>query len=276
MIAALPRVHAVTDDRVVARGDVPALAARMAERAGPALGVHVRARNLDGGAFLALARAVGDAVRPRGAWLVVNDRADVARMAGADAVVSGRGGLAVADVRRLVPGAPVARSVHDAAEIAAAVAEGADFLVAGSVFSTASHAGVAPAGPALVREAAATGRPVLAIGGVTPERVPELLDAGAWGVAAIRALWDAADPAAAAAAFLEALPADDRVSVTINGEPRRARRGITVAQLLADLALDPRTVVVEHNRRVVRRDALETATVTEGDRLELVHFVGGG
>jgi thiamine-phosphate pyrophosphorylase len=82
------------------------------------------------------------------------------------------------------------------------VAEGADFLVVGSVYPTASHPGRAAAGPALIRAAAALGRPVIAIGGMDAARAVEMREAGAWGVAAIRALWDAADPAAAAMALL--------------------------------------------------------------------------
>ena len=68
----------------------------------------------------------------------------------------------------------------------------------------------------------------------------------------------------------------DLVDLEINGEPRHARRGITLAELLGDLSLDPRAVVVEHNRHIVRRDALGAVRVADGDRFELVHFVGGG
>jgi thiamine-phosphate diphosphorylase len=80
--------------------------------------------------------------------------------------------------------------------------EGADYLLAGHVYDTPSHPDQPPRGPALVEQAARTGLPVIAIGGVTAERARELRDAGAWGVAAVRALWDAADPAAAALALL--------------------------------------------------------------------------
>ena len=54
------------------------------------------------------------------------------------------------------------------------------------------------------------------------------------------------------------------------------RPGVTLLELLAELALDPRTVVVEHNRRIVRRPALGETPVAAGDAIELVHFVGGG
>ncbi len=69
---------------------------------------------------------------------------------------------------------------------------------------------------------------------------------------------------------------NDTVDVTVNGEPRAVARGATLLELLESLALDPRAVVVEHNRTIVRRPALGAVTVAPGDAIELVHFVGGG
>ncbi|PYO41704.1 MAG: thiamine biosynthesis protein ThiS [Gemmatimonadetes bacterium] len=66
------------------------------------------------------------------------------------------------------------------------------------------------------------------------------------------------------------------MEVVVNGSPRTVRPGVTLLELLAELALDPRTVVVEHNRRIVRRPALGETPVAAGDAIELVHFVGGG
>lgn len=68
----------------------------------------------------------------------------------------------------------------------------------------------------------------------------------------------------------------DAIEVRVNGEPRAVRAGATLLGLLRDLDLDPRTVVVEHNRRIVRRPALDEVAVAPGDAIELVHFVGGG
>ena len=65
------------------------------------------------------------------------------------------------------------------------------------------------------------------------------------------------------------------MDVVINGEQKRIKGG-TLLELLAELELDPRAVVVEHNRKIVRRVGLADATVAEGDAIELVHFVGGG
>ena len=66
------------------------------------------------------------------------------------------------------------------------------------------------------------------------------------------------------------------MDVVINGEPRRITAGVTLLELLKELELDPRAVVVEHNRHIVRRPGLGDVTVSDGDAIELVHFVGGG
>ena len=66
------------------------------------------------------------------------------------------------------------------------------------------------------------------------------------------------------------------LAITVNGEPRRVPGPATVADLLRQLQLDPRTVVVELNRHIVRRPQLEQTRLREGDMVELVHFVGGG
>jgi thiamine biosynthesis protein ThiS len=66
------------------------------------------------------------------------------------------------------------------------------------------------------------------------------------------------------------------MDVLVNGEPRGVTRGSTLLTLLETLQLDPRAVVVEHNRVIVRRARLGDVTVAPGDAIELVHFVGGG
>ena len=66
------------------------------------------------------------------------------------------------------------------------------------------------------------------------------------------------------------------VALVINGEPRRVPGPSSLLELLAHLGLDPRTVVVERNREIIRRPRLGETMVEEGDSIELVHFVGGG
>jgi thiamine biosynthesis protein ThiS len=66
------------------------------------------------------------------------------------------------------------------------------------------------------------------------------------------------------------------VNVVINGDPAEVEEGISVAALLEHLRVEPRRVVVEHNRRILRSEELAGARVAAGDELELVHLVGGG
>ncbi|HET9066407.1 MAG TPA: sulfur carrier protein ThiS [Gemmatimonadales bacterium] len=66
------------------------------------------------------------------------------------------------------------------------------------------------------------------------------------------------------------------MQLTINGAPRTVRDAESVEQLLAELELDPRAVVVELNREIVRRPALAATAIRDGDTVEIVHFVGGG
>lgn len=66
------------------------------------------------------------------------------------------------------------------------------------------------------------------------------------------------------------------MDVVINGERKQITAGVTLLELLKELELDPRAVVVEHNRKIVRRVGLSDVTVRDGDAIELVHFVGGG
>lgn len=67
-----------------------------------------------------------------------------------------------------------------------------------------------------------------------------------------------------------------QIEIEVNGSSRRVRPGISVATLLDQLELDPRAVVVELNRQILRRTELEDMRLEAGDRVELVHFVGGG
>jgi thiazole synthase len=69
---------------------------------------------------------------------------------------------------------------------------------------------------------------------------------------------------------------DGSASVTINGEKRHAAPGTTLAELIADIGLDPLRVAVERNLEIVPRSTFVTVIVEDGDAYEIVHFVGGG
>jgi len=167
---------------------------------GPRIALHLRAPLANGLAVYRWAEALRTLTRDAGALLLVNDRVDVALAVDADGVQLGRRGLAVADARRLA-GAErlVGVSAHTSTE--ADEARGADFVLVGNVYATASHPGRAGIG---VRGLGAfAGFPLVAIGGVTPERVAELREAGVRGVAAIRGVWDAPSPARAVRSYLK-------------------------------------------------------------------------
>ena len=66
------------------------------------------------------------------------------------------------------------------------------------------------------------------------------------------------------------------IGITVNGDPRQCADGQSIADLLRDLGLNPRLVVVEHNREILDRNTLGAVKLRAGDVLELVHFVGGG
>jgi thiamine-phosphate diphosphorylase len=193
------------DDAVATRGDFVARAGEVLAAGGGDVALHLRAPAASGRHMFDLAERLMEMARASGSLLIVNDRADVAMAAGAHGVQLGARSLAVADARKLVGDARlVGASVHSVDEAREAVAAGADWLLAGTIYETASHPGRGGAGVGLIEEMAALGPPVVAIGGVAPERVPELRSAGAAGVAAVRGVWDAPSPADAVRRYLEA------------------------------------------------------------------------
>lgn len=209
---ALPRLHAITDERIARRADLDDLIEDLRDIE---LAAHARGRSLTGREHYDL--AVRLSTRPS-VRLFVNDRLDIALAADAYGVQLSRSGLLPADARRLAPDWWVGCSVHSLEEARTARDWGPDYLLVGPVYHTATHPTATPLGPGTVGAVARLGLPVIAIGGVTPERARELAGAGAYGVAAIRAIWDAADPGVAARSLLEAF--DDRS----RGE-RRTTRG---------------------------------------------------
>ena len=197
----LPRVHAFTDASVIGAPDFGVRAAAIAA-AGPSVALHARDRGAPVGRLAAAASRLAALARPPEAAVFVNGRPDVAAAIHAQGVQLSAEDLAPRDARRLLPHGWIGRSVHSADEARVAIAEGADYIVVGNIYETATHPGRPAAGLGIVRELARLGRPVIAIGGVTPARAAELKAAGAYGVAGIRAFWLAEDPAAATLALL--------------------------------------------------------------------------
>jgi thiamine-phosphate pyrophosphorylase len=202
-------LHVLTD----ARGGPQALAAVAAAVAAGAPVVQVRAKHCTDRVLYEFAGQVVDICRPAGATCLVNDRVDVALAVGAAGTHLGADDLPVAAARRVAgPGHLIGGTARDPELARRLVAEGADYLGVGPAYPTTTKTGLPDAlGPARIGAvAAAVAVPVIAIGGITAERVPELLAAGAAGVAVVGPVSGAADPAAATRQLLRALAGDVR------------------------------------------------------------------
>jgi thiamine-phosphate diphosphorylase len=196
----LPRIHAITDGRVLAMPDLRACVEDLA-RHGSALALHVRDRQASARDLSARALEVSGWLAGSGVALIVNARPDVARATSGAGVQLGASDLTTADARTVFPTGWIGRSTHSLRDVAIASDDGADFVLLGPVFETASHPGSTPLG---LTPLPRTRIPVIAIGGITLERVPTVRAAGYYGVAAIRAIWDAPAPGDAVAAMLVA------------------------------------------------------------------------
>jgi thiamine-phosphate pyrophosphorylase len=168
--------------------------------------VQLREKGLDDRQLLELSKSANRLCEEAGAWLVINDRADIARLSGARGLHVGRGDLSVRDARRITgPGTLVGTSVHDASELEAALSEGADCVGIGTLFPSSTKPELTASGLALLEELAPTcPLPIFGIGGVTPKNAAQVVAAGAYGVAVSGAVLDAPDPAAVCRALIEA------------------------------------------------------------------------
>jgi thiamine-phosphate pyrophosphorylase len=205
----LPPLYAVLDADVAARfgWTIPDLARACLD--GGARLFQVRGKALGSSELLELASAVVRLARPYGATVIVNDRPDVARLADASGVHVGQDDLTPDDARRIVgEEAIVGVSTHTRDQIAEAVRTTADYIAVGPVFGTdTKDTGYTPVGLDLVGHAAASGRPVVAIGGITLARAEAVLAAGATSVAVISDLVSHGDPRVRVRAFVDRLPA---------------------------------------------------------------------
>lgn len=171
--------------------------------------VQLREKGIEAREEIELLTVVRERARAHGRLFAVNDRADVARIVGADVLHLGQGDLPVHQAREVVgDDMVIGLSSHSPAEsAAAATAEGIDYFCAGPAWATPTKPGRPAAGPELVDYVASlrTPRPWFAIGGIGLGNVGEVIARGARRVVVVRALTEAADPAAAARAFAERL-----------------------------------------------------------------------
>ncbi len=203
---AVPRLWLVTDRRQAPGGDLVAVVRDCVAAGLPA--VQLREKDLPAAELAALARTLLGITGAAGTVTVVNDRVDVALAVGADGVQRTSVSLSIGDIRRvagrrLVIGA----SVHSADEGRRAEQDGADWIVFGPVYDTPSKRRYGPPqGLARLREMVRAVRvPVIAIGGISPDRVRDVMATGAHGVGVISAILSAPSPADATRAFLGTL-----------------------------------------------------------------------
>jgi thiamine-phosphate pyrophosphorylase len=157
---------------------------------------------------LAALEILAAAVRRHGALLAVNDRADIARAAGADVLHLGQDDLPLPIAREIVgPDVLIGRSTHDGQQVTAALSEPVDYFCVGPCWPTPTKPGRDAPGLELLRFAVdqRADKPWFAIGGIDAERLPQVLGAGAGRVVVVRAITAAQDPQAAAAELLAAL-----------------------------------------------------------------------
>jgi thiamine-phosphate pyrophosphorylase len=170
--------------------------------------IQYRDKQASRDAYLRNARALAEAVRSTSCSLLLNDHADLVRSAGADGVHVGQGDLSPAAARELIGAeALVGVSAHGEQQIAAGDATSADYLAIGPVFATKSKKDPEPVvGLEGVRRARAlTTKHLVAIGGLTPDSIPEVLAAGANSVAVIGSLFTPGRPVRQAAEDLLSL-----------------------------------------------------------------------
>ena len=204
----VPRFHVVTDDAILADADFCEAAREVLEAGGSALALHVRGPRTTGRAVHGIVEELAPVAVDAGALLVVNDRVDIALAVGGVGAHLGARSLETSRVRRLVgQDVPLGRSVHSVDEAAAEADAGADYLLFGNVWSTPSHPDREGVGvQTLLRAVEAAGRvPVLAIGGVTPDRAAEVRQRAAAGVAVMRGVWGRAAPGNAVTEYISAL-----------------------------------------------------------------------
>ncbi|MFZ7095828.1 thiamine phosphate synthase [Luteimonas dalianensis] len=183
---------------------------RLLDRAEAVIGhaTWLQYRNKAAGAALrkAQAQALAGLCRAAGVALIINDDPALAHACGADGVHLGEDDGGIVQARALLGEAAIigASCYDDIGRAARMAAAGADYLAFGAFFPSTSKATTRRAGPELLQQARALGRPLVAIGGITADNAPALVAAGADLVAVIGGVFDAPDPAAAARALRHA------------------------------------------------------------------------
>lgn len=198
----IPKLHLVTPPGVEG---LDLATTQVLVQAGAPL-VQVRTKGVDDRARLKVAADVLDGTREADATCLVNDRVDIALAVGADGVHVGAEDLPAAAARRLLGAdAIVGATCRNAEDARRAEGDGASYLGVGPVYATSTKTGLPdPMGPRGVEAvAAAVEIPVIAISGITADNAGAVLDAGAWGIAVVGAVYGSDDPVATLRQLME-------------------------------------------------------------------------
>jgi thiamine-phosphate pyrophosphorylase len=201
----LPRVYVILDAALL---NIPEIeCARKLADAGARL-IQYRNKNASARELFEKSRELAALLNPIGVKFIVNDRADVAKLAGADGVHVGQDDLGVEQARAVLgSGKWVGVSTHNVEQFRAALETSADYIAVGPIFTTGSKMNPDPVvGLELVRQARTmTDRPIVAIGGITLERAGEVVEAGADSVAVISDILRAENPGERARQYIDSL-----------------------------------------------------------------------
>lgn len=201
----VPVVHAVTTDKILLRSDFLVRAIGVMQALGARGAVHVRSQLIESAQLYEIVCRLINLHVETHCWCIVSDRLDIALAAHAHGVQLTGQSMRVEDARKVAPKLRLGASVHDAAEATSAEAAGADWCVAGHVFETPTHPGAPRRESTFISDIVRhVDIPVIAIGGVRPDHVESLLHAGAYGVAAIRGIWETNNSEQAAMRYLSA------------------------------------------------------------------------
>ena len=201
-----PFLYPIVDIAVCAARSLSPIAVTSAYLSAGAGLLQLRHKSGSSAELLSMADECVRRAHDSGASIIINDRADIALLSGAAGVHVGQDDLSVADVRRILGDqSRVGLSTHDKAQVDAALGTTATYVAVGPIFGTATKdTGYSARGLELVRYAANRGKPVVAIGGITLENAPRVIEAGATGLAVITDLLNG-DPGARARAFIECI-----------------------------------------------------------------------
>jgi thiamine-phosphate diphosphorylase len=203
----IPGLHVVTDDEILGRTGFLSMATRVLRAGRGYVALHLRGPATGGGALFLLADALQREALQAGSLVFLNDRVDVALAADLPGAHLGQRSIPPEMARKLLGAEKLlGLSVHGVEEVVEGGNEAVDFFLVGTIFDSPSHPGGRPGGVARIEEVRGrTDLPLLAIGGMTPDRVGLVLSAGAQGVAVRGGIWDSEDPAGATRAFLAEL-----------------------------------------------------------------------